>query len=244
MARKIAMLLGLCFLVVGCYSPLPQKLTRTNLVPPYLVLITAEDIKTVHLCGGIQTSSNLVITVAHCLPKDIINKRILTQYNQVLWFKEYTVLESLDLAIIKTDIPLYTEGYPKFGKPHVGLVDTYGLCPTQFYYNSRVAAYIDNMDLLPAFRDALEKTRSKDNEIPLMDEFYSVYDTYSLQNSICLGDSGGIVLQDGAVVGIVDAIFPLLWLRKSQYMAALNGDTIYTVLSETGNLSPLNEVDK
>jgi len=241
MIRKIVTLVSLCFLVLGCYSPLPQKLTRDNLVPPYLVLITADEAQIVHLCGGIQTSSNIVITAAHCLPKNIINKKILTQYNQTLWFSKYTTFESLDIAIIKTDVPLYTEEYPKFDKPHSGLVDTYGLCPTQFYYNSRVAAYIDSMELLPNFREALERTRSKSSEMPLMSQFYSVYNTYSLQNSICLGDSGGIVLQDGKVVGIIDAIFPMLWLKKSQYVAALNGDTIYTLLSETGSLAGVNK---
>ena len=99
---------------------------------------------------------------------------------------------------------------------------------------------MDSMDLLPNFREALERTRSKSSEIPLMSQFYSVYNTYSLQNSICLGDSGGIVLQDGKVVGIIDAIFPMLWLKKSQYVAALNGDTLYTMLSETNNLAEVN----
>ena len=245
MARKIIVLvsfISLCFLMTSCYnSPLPQKLTRNNLVPPYLVMITSESTKFWHQCGGIQVNSNTVITVAHCLPKDVINKRILTQYNQTLWFSEYTKLESLDLAIIKTSVPLYTEEYPTFGSPKPGLVDTYGLCAQQFYFNSRPAAFINNMEFLPSFHEALQRTRNKENQIPLMDEFYSVYDTYSLQNSICLGDSGGIVLQDGKVVGMIEDIFPLLWLRKSQYVAALDGDTIYTILSETGNLAEVNK---
>ncbi len=239
MIRKIAMLLGLCFLVVGCLGSPPTKFTR-NTVPSYLVMVTSEGTNFWHQCAGIQTNAVTVITAAHCLPKDIKNQKVLTQYNQTVWFSEYTKLESLDLAIIKTSVPLYTEEYPTFGLPKPGLVETYGLCAGQFYFNARSATWMGTLESLPLYLRTLDDTLKSEGKLPLMYQFYSVFDTHSFENSVCLGDSGGVVVQDGTVVGMTEVIFPFLWMKKSQWFGTLNGDTLYTVLSETGNLAEVN----
>lgn len=219
---KIIFLVIVFSVVLGCT---PQVKVRQT-VPSYFVMLSDWNVYQQMRCSGFAVNEHTVVTAAHCFTKNFLISRILTQYNQEVHFTSYKLYPNLDLAIIKTPEKIYAEEYPKFAKPEYKVGQSYGLCTLYFFYNARNVLHLSKVLGNPLYDKTTKVDKVKDFSK------FSSWLTVDPKQVICLSDSGGIIRQDGKIVGMVSEILSLPLVGMSTQMIAIDGDAIYEKLQE------------
>lgn len=219
--KIFSVLLSLVFLINGCV--MPEKFQRT-LPPAYLAMLTNNNVRESYRCTAFIYNERYVVTAYHCLAITDGIVRIVTQYNQENYIHSYYYDKLLDIAVIKTTFPTYVEEYPKFDEPKYNVVgQAYGMCTRYMYFSPR---YVLNFGLLKYHE--LSKKFIDDMDFDKTFVWYTVQDKFR----ICLGDSGGLVIQEGKIVGMTQVILAKIFTGIGNHVYALSGKEVERFIHE------------
>lgn len=192
--------LTLALLLAGCALP--------HGVPAWLVMLTPGYPTTDGRCTGAALDPYHVLTAAHCVRAV---RRVITPAGQEAWIVAARVHATQDVALLTLDRPLITGSYATLAAPQADMVTTvWGVCPYYWGHQARTATY--------AGRETVSEQRGRPGE-------YDTWWTLPMDgdtNKVCGGDSGGVVVQQGAVVGLISAV-------EAEYFWVAIGEHFYTV---------------
>ncbi len=181
---KCLVLFFLALFLAGC------AVVPTAGVPAYVVLVTP-DVHTGHnRCTGVALDARRVLTTDHCLA-DPWMRRVLAQTGQEVRITSIARYPAQDAAIATLSAPLLLPAYARFAP-----ADTkrpallYGGCAHYLLAVPRAVHYVEEsltISLSPPYLRRAQHWRSHDRRI-------------------CGGDSGGVAVQDGAVVGLTHMV--------------------------------------
>lgn len=158
-------------------------------MPPYVVMLTQSYPGVTERCTGAVIDPKHVLTAAHCVE---VVSRAITPDGQEAFIVDSELVPGNDAAILELDRVLWMSQYAKLGAPRVGYTgQIYGTCPYYWGHNARQAAY--------AGLHSIEVQRGE-----FVD--YDVWQVLGDDSAVCGGDSGGVVIQSGKVVGTVSAV--------------------------------------
>lgn len=149
--------------------------------PPYFVMIVDQEQPFLR-CGGVLLNEREILTVEHCFRK-AGKDTIVTQHGQQSGFTISDKWTDADLILLHSNRDLFSESYAELDNPDPtkpALV--FGACPRFFSHVPRSVLFLF--------------------EVGEEDFSRQAYYTYG---SICGGDSGSPLLQNGKVVGLVDS---------------------------------------
>lgn len=138
-------------------------------------------------CTGAVIDATHVLTAAHCTHTA---HRVITPWGQEARVVSYSALPDQDVAVLETDKVLFVEHYAELARAELGVVGTvFGTCPYYWGHQARAALY-----------NGIASINDDD------------YDQWIMQtNKACGGDSGGVVMQNGKVTGVISAVESDLW---------------------------------
>lgn len=218
---KLMVYLCAIVLLVGCVLPgqPPAYLAKTTHYLPQMKIG----------CGMLILDENRAVTPYHCVD-DVPIRRAIYQAVGETWFTYDSITRILnqDLALLRSPIDIALPYYPKFAEPARNLSGrVYGFCPYYRESSYRVARYEGR---IYGWKDAV-----------IVLDRWSVPGT-AHHRYVCGGDSGGIVWQNGNVVGMIVNVKSPPGYRV--------GETFYTVplkmileLYEAGNTKVSWDVD-
>lgn len=180
---------ALCFVLVGC--------APNAGVPPYLALVTPAFPGMSGSCTGFVVAPKQVVTAKHCVATA---KRIVTANGQEAWIASVRVSAQHDIAILTTEQVLWVAQFAALGHPALGRpAQIWGFCPYQISFVPRHALYngLVETEIQNVGHDAFGEWLMP--AIP------------GANNTICPGDSGGPIVQDGKVVGVVSGGYIPVW---------------------------------
>lgn len=199
------------FLLLGCAVGVPFE----GDLPGYLVMLTRYTPDVQARCTGVALSESLILTVNHCATLTTVT----TQTAQEARITVKYQLPSADLAIMEANKPLDISDseFASFGEriedePAI----LFGLCPRYFANTARVVTFA-RMGI----------------SCPLgMPQCFNVSEWWApVGYYICGGDSGGILLQGGKIVGIPHAILSAFWIPTGKAVYAIDSSIIVRWLS-------------
>jgi hypothetical protein len=201
--RRLSYLLvtvAMLFVVTGC-AVLP--------VPSFLVMLTPDFPSMKGRCTGAVIEARVVLTAAHCVSSV---SRVVTGYGQEAYIIGARISDEHDVAILYTDRPLFVREYATLGNPDMGVAAAlWGTCPYFMPHHARPAAYNGLMDI-----------ELVDGGSLAFGQWWMLPATGDVPGKACGGDSGGFILSQGKVVGVLSMV------ESDSYFFAI-GSIAYTV---------------
>lgn len=176
--------------------------------PPYFVMIVDKDKPSLR-CGGILIGPRDILTANHCF-KMPGKDTIVTQYGGEDTFVIAHRWKDADIALLHSNHDLFSPEYARIAPLDSSQpVIVFGACPRFFGHIPRAITFLYDIGEDSFYRQA-----------------YYTYD------SICGGDSGSPLTQDGYVVGIVASTVTLSFTMTTvQIMYAIPPTVIMETLS-------------
>lgn len=157
-------------------------------MPSYFVLLTQQWPEVEHRCSGALLSPFLILTANHCIARATLT-RVVTQYGQEVAIVPYRQWPEIDIALYRALLPLYVNNYAHLAEANtLEQAEVYGACPFYFSHVPRAVAYL---------HDELVGTLNPQQPCQMWQ---------ALGQQICGGDSGGIMVQNGNLVGVPVAV--------------------------------------
>lgn len=203
------------FLLTACaipFSPLPSN----------VVMLTPLYPSVEGRCTGVVVDATHILTAAHCTRTA---HRVITPWGQEARIVSYSALLNQDVALLETDRVLIVERYAVLAHAELGVVGTvFGTCPYYWGHQARAALYNGLV------------------EMPF-DEGIRDYDQWIMQtNKACGGDSGGVVMQNGKVTGVISAVESDLWfVAIGTVMYAVPSDVAQELLNNEQAVAGQNQ---
>ncbi len=199
--RKYLVVVTICLqlFLVACASVPPT-------LPPYIVMLTNALPAIDARCTGAILDPTHVVTAAHCV-KAV--RRVVAPDGQEAWVIDVALADH-DLAVLEINKPIYLPVYAELGMAHSGTGQVYGTCPYFWGHTPRHVVYGGMW--------------SYEVEAGLWIDF-DLWHTVGDTAAVCGGDSGGVVIQQGKVVGVTSVV-------ESRYYFVAYGQTFLTVPSE------------
>ena len=189
--------IALLFLLSGCPAPI------VDLPPPYLVML-AQTMPSQSRCAGVLLDSWHVLTADHCVDRGFL--RVETQYGQTMQATPLHRWDEIDVAILTLPFALYAPRYARLVVPDTALAGRiYGLCPQHFVHTPRAARYMGQWHESSKWAGQM----------------------WGVWTTACGGDSGGVLVQNGNVAGVVVAVQD--WYLFS---SSVEGDLVCIVSAE------------
>jgi hypothetical protein len=166
--------------------------TNIELAPNWVVKLETD--RSSAFCTGMVISPNFLITANHC-KKYGLHKATLFTGQEVEFDPDYMVqLMNQDVAVFYSKEDMILPRYAKVASPEPGLVSrVYGYCPKYEAGTYRAVEYVERFWMV-----------GNDMVVDILDGWQSVWSSDSPY--VCAGDSGGPILQNGKVVGMLVAI--------------------------------------
>ena len=162
-------------------------------VPPYLALLTPLLPIGRGTCSGAVISPLEVVTAAHCVPSA---RRVVTASGQEAFVVASRSLLTHDIAILTVDRKLFVAQFAEFANPALGTQTlVWGYCPYQVSAVPRRAFYNGLTTL--TIQDGPEQDYGE----------WLLPTVPNMSNKLCGGDSGGLAIQHGKVVGVISAVY-------------------------------------
>lgn len=169
------------FLILLLGGCIPNK----EETPPYFVMIVDQS-QPFSRCGGVVFNERDVLTVEHCFWKPG-KDTIVTQTGEQSGFTISNRWEDSDIILLRSNRELSLSKYAQLGRLDPSKpAFVFGACPLFFGHVSRSVLFLFEV--------------GKDN---FSRQAYYAY------SSICGGDSGSPILQNGNVIGLVDSTVTL-----------------------------------
>lgn len=180
-----------------------------NVQPEWIVKMSATLPGLQGICTGIVVDRHSLITASHCEERGMYHT-VLRNGQDIEFDRELTeqVIDQ-DFVVLRSDEEMILMEYAEIGEPEPGLARIYGFCP---YYRPDLYRPVEYV--------------SRDMRVDRSLQIHIV-DTWQVASSAdheyaCAGDSGGAVVQNGKVVG-------LLVTLESELSWPVYGSTIHSV---------------
>lgn len=171
-----------------CMVALAGCLSIPTPMPSYVLLLTTINPHSNGRCTGVALDARTILTADHCVENV---QRAVTVSGQAVGIQAWLRWPAQDAALLRALQPLTLPEYATLADvepTHAAAI--YAVCPWYFAVTPRLAVYN-----YPWFTNI-------DNTVRLADQWNMLLsDQYT-----CGGDSGGVLLQTGGVVGIVSAV--------------------------------------
>ena len=178
----------------------------SSLPPDYLVKLTPQYAGGKGSCTGMLLYPDVVLTAGHCTEL----KRVVTWGGDEAYVVDRVESGITDMALLVLDREIHTVYRPEFGDvDHEKPARFYGLCPMQWGASPRWGWHVERV------RYPYEDSG------PYVDN-WQMSEGFRLSNMICGGDSGGLVMQENKIVGILSGIY--VWFPYQQ-----SGDEVVTI---------------
>ncbi|GIV81820.1 MAG: hypothetical protein KatS3mg051_1174 [Anaerolineae bacterium] len=178
----------LALLLAGCMPVVPADYEPVAVepgpVPGYLVYLREAGRNTWGSCAGAAVARRLVLTVAHCARSA---ETVATQDGTAVGLASVVLWPGADFAVVRTTLPLPVEELAELAVARPGVAQVFGICPVlPVAGRVRLAEY---GGWFVVGVQVVERWRVDGGRV-------------------CSGDSGGVVVQDGRVVGFISAVEP------------------------------------
>lgn len=169
-------------------------------LPSAVVMLTSSWPDAMGRCTGVVVGPTRVLTARHCLNAV---RRVVTPWGQEAFVTRYFASPDADIALLEVDRTLWVPGgYAQFGEARRDIPGRlFGVCPFYWGHQARYALYRGDVSV-EMEEGQPEVTVSRWLMARLSDD---------QQDSACGGDSGGVIMQEGKVVGITSAVESELW---------------------------------
>lgn len=209
---KRLFLLSISLLVLCACSAAP------SLPNDYIVMLTPFYPDSTSRCTGFLIDESHIVTANHCTAKGILS-RVVTIYGEESNVEIVKQWADKDIALLKTTNPLHASQYATIAAPtHLLPADAMGMCPLYMGLTGRSVTLKESTDILA-------------NPGPLklhVDQWVGL-------NTICGGDSGGVIVQGGQVVGLINATELFYFFAIGNSAFATSGETINKLICNYDN---------
>jgi hypothetical protein len=179
---KRLILFGLLLLCLsGCVPAQTQ-------MPSFFVMLTQQWPDVDHRCSGALLNPLFILTANHCVARAELT-RVVTQYGQEVAIVPYKQWPEIDIALYRALLPVYASNYAHMAEANtLEPAEVYGACPFYFSHVPREVVYLH------------------DELIGVLNPQQPCQMWQTLGQQVCGGDSGGIVVQNGNVIGVPVAV--------------------------------------
>lgn len=178
----------LALLLAGCMPVVPDDyepvIVEPGPVPGYLVYLRESGRDAWGNCAGAAVSRRLVLTVAHCARGA---ETVATRDGTAVGLASVTLWPGADFALVHTTRPLPLAEPAVLAVARPGVAQVFGICP--FYREPGRVRLAEYGGWFVVGVQVVELWRVDGGRV-------------------CSGDSGGVVVQDGRVVGFISAVEP------------------------------------
>lgn len=152
--------------------------------PSYFVMLTRVAPDSAYRCSGSMLDESHILTADHCLTLGTL--RVETQAGDTTYAYPLARFPELDIAILRTVHPLELPAYASLAEvDKTRPAYLYGVCPHHFSTTPRKAVWVKD-DWRTSYGIACDR--------------------WIVEKSACGSDSGGPVVQDGKLVGMILAV--------------------------------------
>lgn len=177
--KRLAVLVSTCVLLIGCVNPVPLELD-------YIVMLTTPIPSSDARCTGFLIDSTTIVTANHCIK---YVTRAVNIYGEESPVKTAIQWDDMDVAIVRSKYPFYARSYAAIGKPDKNrAAEAWGMCPHFMGIKPRFVKFKSSMEI------------TAHPGVLTID-----VDQWITDALICGGDSGGIIVQNNQVVGLINA---------------------------------------
>lgn len=206
MNKHITAAIALFFIatiVAACAIPPPNR--------DYIVMLTDRNVSQEERCAGVMIDNFYIVTANHCTH---FANRVVDIHGNDASVSAVERWESYDIALLKAREPIPLQTFATFAAPTVEQAGILiGMCPQ----------YIGLTERYVAFRAHVDTIVNPGSIRLLLDQWVST-------DIICGGDSGGVVLQNEKVVGIINASDLSYFTGMGESAYVTDGMTVQSLL--------------